>query len=202
MKKILFFVLIALCPNAAQAINVTMNIFAARLYNQNGSPLPENSAVTLLVDVDRDGFGDLTQALNTFKGDADDILVGGSSRPSSFDSNGGDPFAFVVDSYNVSLPDAAEGAPMMLVWYNRPWLPIQNGPGRGVFFGTFTDPSWVVGGDGSTLPYEFLTVATGLGSFPESRAFATQVTTVPEPSSALVALSVGGFLAARRRRAA
>ncbi len=195
MKKFaILAALLAVTPVVAQA-SVTINMANAYWYTHDGvtSQLPTGSTITLIADADGDGFGDLTQATDTWLGDADDVLM------ARWGSNG-----WVVwgedgnswDSHQVPFAGLAAGDPILMVWYELPYDGGATGPGEGVYFGSYGD--WLVPADGATVQYNFQTVAAG-GQIPDCEGVADQMT-VPEPASLALMLLGGGLLAARRRR--
>lgn len=203
MKKALpILAALALCPAVAQA-DVAINVTAGLLYRFDGSPLPKNSTVVLLADLDRDGFGNLTNP-NTFLADPQDFIVGRVGTddiivPGSLQQ----PFTFIGDPL---LLAGLVDAPLALVWYDLPYSAGATSPGSNTYFGTYTDP---IGIDGSapwlfpasgTVSMNFLTQAAG-GSNTELSA-RTNFATAPEPASMLMVLLAGGLLSARSRKRA
>ena len=160
-------------------MSVTLNTGADTLTQADfTTPLPTNSTVILIADADNDGFGDFTQATESFLADPDDTLL---AHFGTDDSNGPGSFLTPITFTDPSLT----GADLLLVWYDLPFNAANTGPGEATPFGTFrtdditdgTDP-WVVPSDGSTIALTLLTDSAG-GSTPDPAASTNQVTNDP-----------------------
>ena len=123
----------------------------------------------------------------------------------SVDSSVGAPGAFDASLAGIVL-DASIVAGKSIAIYWFPSLTVASAaPTAGAAYGTFTDASWVIPADGSTVSFPFETVAIG-GSLPDSAGVASLTiagSVIPEPSTyaALAGVAVLGLAALRRRRA-
>ena len=210
MKKIAIVTVlagIARIPCVASADQITLNLAFGYLSNGSGQLLPVNSTMVLLVDADRDGFGDLTTSYNAWKADADDVILARFPLTAALDGPGTGDWAFQFDN---ATPGLQAGNPMMLVWYDFPYDADATGPCDilpEVSFGTYRDDipadlgsavaGWTIPTQGGTFSLNAFTEdAGGLTGF---HGAADQVV-IPEPASMLTMLVVGGLVAARRRR--
>jgi hypothetical protein len=207
MRKLIAVMLVlAMAPAAAQAGTVTLNMVNGLFFKADGTTgLPENSTLVLLADADRDGFGDMTAAVNTWTADPDDILL---QRWGSNDFAAGPGSSF--DSVIFDYTGLAAGDPMLLLWYCLPYDAMDDdGPGQEVDFGMFRSDDvlsaskigWNVPAEGDTTDLNFATTSLG-GDIPDPAGVA-QYTTAPEPATMLMLLAGGAMMSryARRRRA-
>jgi len=214
IKSAVVLTTLGLGAASAQA-SISLALEAGYLFTAGGgSPLPTDSTLVLLVDKDGDGFGNLTQATSSFKGDPDDVILAYfRNGPLPADEPYGPGSASAVVEFE--LNGIPVGADLLLVWYNTPFLNNVNaGPGGGVSFGTYRTDSvspdgsipWEVPADGaSALPLTFYTIGlTGTAGAPADSAGYANFTTaaVPEPASlAILAAGVSLMVARRRNRA-
>ncbi len=202
-KTLVLLAMLVLSSGVAQA-DVALNTAFGQLKKNNGSPLSFGSAFTLIADVNRNGFGDLTQATNSWLADPGDKLLGVFSTNDFL----GEGSSF--DAITYSSLGMAVGDPLLLVWYDTALVSGATGPGEGVWFGTYRNDNPESGAnigflnpaDGSTVAMNFVTEALG-GTTPDSFGLATLRTIgtqeVPEPVSTVLALIGGGAMALRRR---
>lgn len=221
MKKLIPLALATLCPATAMAIpDVSLSLNVIGLVKKDGvTPLPINSLLVLMADVDNDGFGDLTQG--NLLSDPDDRII------LTFGTNDGNPIPnvqpAVPGSYFNNPPivfneSGLEGKNFQLVWYDKlfdPSNPLAN-PGFGVDFGVFrsnglvgsSDSDWVIdaGETGSiilALPdFRPDGLNDPLSNLTAANLTASQSTIIiPEPATAaLLFFASAGLMSARLRR--
>lgn len=215
MKKLIPLALATLCPATAMAIpDVSVSLNVIGLVKKDGvTPLPMNSLLVLMADVDGDGFGDLTQG--KLLSDPDDRII------LTFGTNDGNPIPnvqpAVPGSYLNNPPivfneSGLEGKNFQLVWYDKlfnPSNPLAN-PGFGVDFGVFrhngfvgsSDLDWVIDTGETGSIFLFLPVNDPLSNLTVADLTASQSTiTIPEPATtALLFFASAGLLSARFRR--
>lgn len=205
-KAILMSVLMLLISPVMANADVTVTLYIGQLLKQDGTtPFGLGSTLALLADADNDGFGQLNQG-NTWSTDTGDVVLG-SFQTNDFLGDGTGTSQNVVSfSYNnLSLND-----PLMLVFYDTPFIPSSTGAGGGVNYGFYRSDSpdallggigWLTPADGSTVDLFFITQSFE-GSAPNAAGiaqFQTIGTVVPEPVSSILALIGGGAMAFRRR---
>ena len=200
MKKFVV-ILVAAMGSAVSQATVTVNMWGGIFLKAVGlTPLSFNCTVLLLADANNYGFGDLTQATTSWTADAGDIVL---ARWGTDDINaaGSSESAIVFDYAGLTA-----GYDMMLVWYDKAYNAADAGPGELVAFGTFrtddtisfSDMGWFVPSDGFTVALNFATESLG-GDSADSLGIAN-MTTIPEPATALLALIGGGLAYMVRRR--
>lgn len=220
MKKFALLAIVCLSPVLAHGA-VTLNMANGQFYKNDGAtPLSDNSTFTIIGDPSGDGFGDLTQAVDSwtfgddlllFRGATNDFL---GSPGTSFDA-----ITFGVNTGAASPLLMEAGEKIMIVFYDKAFSAADTGPGNDVFFGSyrsdsttdreasFSDITWVVPSDGFTVNLNFLTQSQG-GSLAESFGRASLKTiagqtvppSVPEPSSGLLVLLASALAGCKSSR--
>jgi|GEM_PF-1187990 len=214
MKRLLPAAILAMAPVAALAVpDVSIELNVARMFRADGvTPLPTNSLMTLLADVDGDGFGDLTSG--KLLPDLDDRII------ATFGSNGGNPIPLVdpgtpgahTNDIIVFDETGLVTKPILLVWYDTPFDPAKPfaNVGGGIAFGTYrTDEiingsnfAWVVPGPGSAGSLNVLLPEFFPGSLLSAADLTASQSTVPEPATlAMLVVAATCLLPNRRRRA-
>jgi len=199
MKKIVMMAALAFSALLAQA-SVTLNMAEGILYKHDGStPLSLDSTMLLLCDADGDGFGGLTNDTSWTTDSGDVVLARWGFNDYAGPNIGSDAIMFDLAS------GVGTGDNLMLVWYDKIYNAADTGAGKGVYFGafrtdstiSFSDTGWIVPGDGAGINLNFLTANAG-GDSLESAGVAS-LQTIPEPTTAVLAL-IGGGLAYMVRR--
>lgn len=204
MKLFALIATIALTSTIAQA-NIVLTVLAGNLTKADGvTPLDKGSTVAFVVDADQDGFGDQTQATDSFVAEEGDVLLG--VYPTNNQAGTGGAGIAVSIDFNLDS-QITTGDPFRMVFYDLPYSEGMTGPGAGVNFNTYrtdtpgasfsdAEAKWVIPGDSAAVGLNMITEDLG-GAATAAEASTTQ-TTVPEPASMLIALA-GGALITRRR---
>ena len=114
MKKTLVLLAMLLLSSGVAQADVALNTAFGQLKKNNGSPLSFGSAFTLIADVNRNGFGDLTQATNSWLADSGDKLLGVFSTNDFLGA--GSSFDSITYSSLISMP-----RPGPLGIFTKPW---------------------------------------------------------------------------------
>ncbi len=168
------------------------------LSDQNGAPIPDGALFQIIASADT--VFDAPTPTSFFGGN--DILVFSGAFDSSSGFGLGTAFLSFTDVPLATYPIAQSN--LIIRWF--PTLSAQSAaPGFATFYGEYgftQDSSWVAPAPGSSLMYEFVTVAAG-GTIADAVGRATLQTAIPEPSTyaAIFGALALGFVAYRRRLA-
>lgn len=198
MKKALLsslFVLAAALPSQA---GITLNLGAGQLSQFDGSPLPDNSLIQLIVST-TDSVFSLPDTTKFVAGD--DLLLASFGLNSS---TTGTPGVFTAEIRFDLINGVTTGDQLLLRWFELPSDSVTASAGTRygqIRLDAAVDGSipWTVPADGGTYDLIFLTVNAG-GSSPDALGFASSVV-IPEPSTyaAILGGLTLGVVALRRR---
>jgi len=195
MKKMLVTLLMLGTAVASQA-SVTIDAQAAYVYADTGSTLlGTGKLVAWVADVDGDGFG-MWNTLGTtgFTVDADDVLLGiGSS------GDAGEGLIWNTFVWNNVTSPNVQGKDYAMVWFNTDYVEGATGAGAaGVKFGVF-ETGEVVPNDG-IMPDAYNYYTAEVGGTLANNTFHATYQSIPEPTTAVLALIGGGLAYVARRK--
>ncbi len=195
MKKLLTTLgLAALSVTAAKA-TVTLNGIAFL----NAPAIALNDVAYFIVDINNTGFTSISftpgESLTTVASYGDYALLGSKTATAlSTNITLSGAFSGVALSNGVSVGDRFAA----VVFSNSTTTALS-----GDTYTIWTDPTWVIPADGSTLSYQASPTGSNFKQLGTTSSAVITGTVVPEPSAfaALAGLAALGFAASRRRRA-
>jgi hypothetical protein len=195
MKKTLLTLLIATGLATSANSAVTINLEGAELFDSLTNPMADGSLV-YAISLGSSGTFSSLQPGSWVSGD--NIQIGNFWTTNSDVT--GDPGGFSAAVIFDLTGGVSTGQQFGMVWF--PTLTNQTvAPTGGLSYGFYSQPDWLIPGDGAVIGTGFETVSVG-GPIPNSAGVAS-LNVVPEPSTyALMAL--GGlvmFYMIRRRKA-
>jgi len=176
--------------SAHAAVNTTIKL--AGLSDAGGEFLTAGSTVVVLVDANMNGFGDLTQATSSFKADDGDEII---FRGGTTNLVNGSEFQGAIDQAINGISGALAAKAVKVVWYDKLFDPVAQGPGAGVDFGM----AEIGNLPNDTFSNDLTFFSQDIGGTEDPAQFVANMTTVPEPAS-LAFLLLGGAMIAKRPR--
>jgi len=198
-KKMVLSIAAVVCSTLFAQAEVVLSMVNGNMYKHDGTtPVSVNSTLMLLCDADGDGFGDLTQATTSWTADAGDVVL---ARWGTMNAGSDE---VLLSPFNLT-GGVDQNDKLMLVWYDKAYSAGDAGPGEGVYFGqfrtdsviSFSDIGWFAPADG-TYGLNFATIDAGGDSLESAGAASLQ--TIPEPTTAVLALIGGGLAYVVRRK--
>ncbi|MCA9398959.1 MAG: hypothetical protein KC618_04355 [Candidatus Omnitrophica bacterium] len=208
MKKVLLVLAVLMFSTTVAKADNTLNLTLGQMYRDLGlNLLNPNSTIALFVNTSGSDLFDpaVFQSATAWSTDSNIVLL---DRWASNDNFGpGSGTATASTSYNQGAFGIATGDPLLLVWYDTPYVESALGAGGQVNYGMFrseNDPNllpadipWRAPADGATNDLVFLTASFG-GPDADTAGFAN-FQTAPEPVSAVLGILGGGAMVLRRR---